>query len=219
MAIKNLAIFDIDGTLHKTEVMSLASFRVVCAEYALPVPDMQTLYQTYGANEQTLMDLLGAPQDEAYRKRFYARIDEEESRQMRLVGQCYEGVLESLRKLRDADVTLALCSMCSSRYLETFCDHFGLRDEIAFWRTEAWGSDKRLVLADLLQEAKPERAVMVGDRAYDLLAAEYNGLAFIGCTYGYAPHEIARADCLISSGAELAQAVLHALAPETPNFV
>ena len=96
MAIKNLAIFDIDGTLHKTEVMSLASFRVVCAEYALPVPDMQTLYQTYGANEQTLMDLLGAPQDEAYRKRFYARIDEEESRQMRLVGQCYEGVLESL---------------------------------------------------------------------------------------------------------------------------
>ena len=109
--------------------------------------------------------------------------------------------------------------MCSNRYLETFCDHFGLRDEIAFWRTEAWGSDKRLVLADLLQEAKPERAVMVGDRAYDLLAAEYNGLAFIGCTYGYAPHEIARADCLISSGAELAQAVLHALAPETPNFV
>ena len=92
MAIKNLAIFDIDGTLHKTEVMSLASFRVVCAEYALPVPDMQTLYQTYGANEQTLMDLLGAPQDESYRKRFYARIDEEESRQMRLVGQCYEGV-------------------------------------------------------------------------------------------------------------------------------
>ena len=62
MAIKNLAIFDIDGTLHKTEVMSLASFRVVCAEHALPVPDMQTLYQTYGANEQTLMDLLGAPQ-------------------------------------------------------------------------------------------------------------------------------------------------------------
>ena len=58
MAIKNLARFDIDGTLHKTEVMSLASFRVVCAEYALPVPDMQTLYQTYGANEQTLMDLL-----------------------------------------------------------------------------------------------------------------------------------------------------------------
>ncbi len=102
MAIKNLAIFDIDGTLHKTEVMSLASFRVVCAEYALPVPDMQTLYQTYGANEQTLMDLLGAPQDEAYRKRFYARIDQEESRQMRLVGQRYEGVLESLRKPRDA---------------------------------------------------------------------------------------------------------------------
>ena len=70
MAIKNLAIFDIDGTLHKTEVMSLDSFRVVCAEYALPVPDMQTLYQTYGANEQTLMDLLGAPQDEAYRNGF-----------------------------------------------------------------------------------------------------------------------------------------------------
>ena len=37
----------------------------------------------------------------------------------------------------------------------------------------------------LLQRVQPEQAVMVGDRFYDMQAANGNHIPFIGCLYGY----------------------------------
>ena len=46
-------------------------------------------------------------------------------------------------------------------------------------------------LKRLLETCKPGWAVMVGDRIYDLEAAEENELPFIACKYGYcAPGEL-----------------------------
>lgn len=44
---------------------------------------------------------------------------------------------------------------------------------------------------------------MVGDRKFDIMAAEDNNLPFIGCAYGYAPKEIRGADIVIEHPREL----------------
>ena len=42
----------------------------------------------------------------------------------------------------------------------------------------------------VLDKIRPDKAVMVGDRHHDMQAARDNGLPFVGCQYGYLPHEV-----------------------------
>lgn len=201
--IDRLAIFDIDGTLHKTEVMSVKAHQIVMKEFGLPAPTKEKLFSTYGADTETILDMLGVVGSREYRKTFQDRMELEERRQMIAAAQCYEGVLDSLHKLHRDNVSLALCSMCDAMYMETFIRKFALQDLIVLKRNESFGPDKRLLLQDMLQEAGTDRAVMVGDRVFDLEAAKYCGIPFIGCLYGYNPEEVEREPYLAKSGADL----------------
>ncbi len=216
MPIENFAIFDIDGTLHKTEVMSLAAYEVVMREYGRPVPDRETLFSTYGANTETILRILGIEGAPAFVQGFIDRITQEEGRQMARIGECYEGVLPALRRLAAEGVTLGICSMCSEPYMQAFLDRFGLRELVPFCRNESAGTDKRLVLREMVETYRPRRAIMVGDRAYDKAAAAYSGIPFVGCTYGYAPEEVSDAPILAASGAELYSAVRQVLDSQRP---
>ncbi len=216
MPIENFAIFDIDGTLHKTEVMSLAAYEVVMREYGRPVPDRETLFSTYGANTETILRILGIEGAPAFVQGFIDRITQEEGRQMARIGECYEGVLPALRRLATEGVTLGICSMCSEPYMQAFLDRFGLRELVPFCRNESAGTDKRLVLREMVETYRPRRAIMVGERAYDKAAAAYSGILFVGCTYGYAPEEVSDAPILAASGAELYSAVRQVLDSQRP---
>ena len=206
-----LAVFDIDGTLHKTDVMSVCAYRVVSAEYNIPMPSMETLYKTYGANTEEILTLLGFdPQSEEGRE-FIKRVDLEERRQIVAVGQCYEGVIDSLRRLYDQGVKLGVCSMCSIKYLTVILEHFGLAEIVSYRRSEEWGDDKRMILREMLSDIGCRKAVMVGDRRYDRLAAEYSGIPFVGCTYGFSPQEMLGSRYLADSGYELYDVIMEAL--------
>ena len=96
-------------------------------------------------------------------------------------------------------------------YSDAFIRKFSLQEIVAFKRNESAGPDKRLVLKELLEEAGPVRAVMVGDRFYDREAAVYCGIPFIGCLYGYSPQEVEAEPLLVRSGGELYDAVMRVL--------
>lgn len=206
-----LAVFDIDGTLHKTEVMSVRAHEIVMREFSLPVPDKETLFSTYGADTETILDILGVPKSRAYRQKFTERIELEERTQLMERAECYDGVLPALYALHASGIQIALCSMCDELYMDAFIRKFSLQEIVAFKRNESAGTDKRLVLKELLEEAGPERAVMVGDRFYDKEAAVYCGIPFIGCLYGYSPQEVEAEPLLVRSGAELRDAVMRVL--------
>jgi phosphoglycolate phosphatase len=202
---KRLAIFDIDGTLHKTEVMSRVAYSIVMPELGLPVPKRELLISTYGCNTEEIIRRLGIPEDR--QAAFLKRIDQEEIAQLKRVGECYEGIAERLLRLHGAGIEISVCSLCSPAYMEAFLNHFALGDLISCKRNEASGGEKTQLLQQILDERKPDKAVMVGDRAFDIDAAKSNGIASIGCLYGYAPEELNDADVAVSNVPELYNAI------------
>ena len=211
MERKKMAIFDIDGTLHKTEIISIVAYRTVMQEYNLPEPSTETLFSTYGANTETILKIIGISGSDDYVQGFLKRIEAEENHQVEKIGQCYDGVLESLQRLHHDGIALGVCSMCSPGYMDVFLRRFALEEMIPYRRNESSGTDKRFVLREMLETLQPENVVMVGDRKYDKDAAAYNGIPFVGCTYGYSPSEIKDAAFLANSGTELYDVVRCAL--------
>ena len=208
--MKKLAIFDIDGTLHKTEVMSWEAYTRVMPALGLAVPQRETLISTYGCNTPEILRRLGVP--EKVKDEFLQRIGWEEIIQMRRCGECYEGILPMLHRLHHDGCELALCSMCDQDYMDAFIDHFGLSHMIVMERNETAGSEKKVLLGEILRELRPERAVMVGDRIYDIQAARENNIPAVGCLYGYSPQEARMADAVVKDAAELYQKIQEYLA-------
>ncbi|MDR1885637.1 MAG: HAD hydrolase-like protein [Synergistaceae bacterium] len=205
--MRKLAVFDIDGTLHWTEVMSREVYGTVMPMFGLEPPTDETLFSTYGCTSDKILDILGIERFPDLREAFLRELEAEEVRQMPLVGKCYEGAIETLRLLRDDRVEAALCSMCPTVYMDAFADSFGIGELIRYRRDESDGSDKGKLLESLIVESSADRAVMVGDRHFDIEAARFCGVPFIGCTYGYAPDEIKGADIAVRTAKELYAAI------------
>ena len=198
--MKKLVIFDIDGTLHNTIVMSKEAHRIVMPEFGLPEPPTEILQETFGCDTKKILQILGIKRCD--HQAFLKRINEEETRQIYACGVCYEGVVEMLHRLYEEGYLMALCSMCTPEYRRAFLARFGLEGLFACCRDEKDGTEKGRLLRQILQEIKPDRAIMVGDRCYDIIAAHQVQIPCIGCAYGYAPSEAQRADYVVehSSG-------------------
>ncbi len=211
--IERLVIFDIDGTLHKTEVMSLAAHCALAKKTGRRPPSKEVLFRTYGEDPETILDILGITEKEE-REVFFARIQEEEAKQMEACAVCYPGIEQLLERLHDDGISIALCSMCDQPYMDAFVRRFHLEERIAYGRSAKWGTDKRLVLKGLLENAGARRAVMVGDRRFDMEAARFCGIPFIGCLFGYAPEEITAAEYKVEYPDELYDRILPLLSLE-----
>lgn len=202
---KRLAIFDIDGTLHKTEIMSLEAYKNIMPKLGLPIPDKNKIFSTYGCNSEELIDLLNINTSE--KERFIKALEEEEVIQMYRVSECYHGITDLLKKLTDMGIIIGVCSMCKPPYMDAFLKRFDFEKIVEYRRNESDGTDKAEILRQLLDESSPDEVVMIGDRVFDIDAARQNGIASIGCMYGYAPDEVETADILAKDTKELYVAV------------
>ena len=136
---------------------------------------------------------------ERYRER-YAEIGYAEN-------TIYAGVPEALDALRDAGATLGVCTAKRADFAERILDHFGIRRHFAFVNGGDMGVRKADQLADLLRDGVIDGdAMMIGDRAVDILAAKANGLRSVGVLWGhggFAELREADPDLLLESPAEL----------------
>jgi len=104
--------------------------------------------------------------------------------------QLYPGVAEALTGLRDAGVTLALCTNKPSRFIAPLLEYLG----IAAHFSHVLGGDslpqRKPDPAPLLQLAKhfqhsPQQCLMVGDSATDAVAAHAANMPLAMVRYGY----------------------------------
>jgi phosphoglycolate phosphatase len=117
------------------------------------------------------------------------------------------GIDRALAELADGHA-LAVATSKAAAFAEPILEALGLRAffaAVAGPDTGALDEDK----ADTVRRALdalggPVRAVMVGDRSFDVTAARANGLAAIGVTWGIGDAaELAGADALVDDPAEL----------------
>ncbi|HHW12753.1 MAG TPA: HAD family hydrolase [Firmicutes bacterium] len=183
-------LFDLDGTLTDPGVGIINSVRYALRKFGLDgdpeflrrfvgPPLMDSFMKYYGFDEEKAREAV------AYYREYYGPRGIFENR-------LYPGIPELLRGLVDRGKQLALATSKPTVFARQVLAHFQIDryfadDLIIGSYLDGQRTKKAEVIATVLALLPPEKekAVMVGDRQFDVEGAKANGIAAIAVTYGY----------------------------------
>jgi phosphoglycolate phosphatase len=123
----------------------------------------------------------------------------------------YPEITEALRKLKEANTRMGICTSKRQDFAIRILEMFGLMHYFQFVNGGDIGITKSQQIQSLLLQRQVSQAtVMIGDRAADITAAHRNGLKAGGVLWGYGSYsEIVREEplYLFSSPNELTQLI------------
>lgn len=180
--MKPVIYFDWDGTLCDSMQLCIEECRQALLTMGLPdLPD-ETLRKCNGPNDWDACEILGVP--EAMKADYVRTRMEAGLALLDTVNRLFPGVREMLARLQPV-ADLAIVSNGQVEYLEKCRRVFDVGHFFARCQGYTPGKVKTQLLAGLLQEMQPRRAVMVGDRLGDLEAGKANGLLTVAACFGY----------------------------------
>ncbi len=207
-----MLLFDLDGTLTDPK-----SGIVRCMKHALHTlgascPPDDTLASFIGPPLRGTFATLLATSDRSAIERAMALYRAEYGETGLFENQVYAGVAQMLDQARDLASAAFVATAKPKIYAERIVRRLGFDRYFAgIYGPELAGrfDDKSELLAHLLatEKVSPERAVMIGDRAGDVLSARANRVRSIGVLWGYGSEPELReagADGLCGSPADLA---------------
>jgi pyrophosphatase PpaX len=172
-------IFDLDGTLTRTNELIYETFNHVAEKYLRRVFTPAEITRMFGPPEEVAIDRLVGPElSEAALVDFYSFY---ETHHPRLAG-AYEGIEEVLKFLKERGIVLAIFTGKGRKTAEITLGAIGLRNyfdevvtgsDVANYKPSADGI--RRVLRTL--GFSPGEALMVGDSVSDVKAAREAGVA------------------------------------------
>lgn len=179
-------LFDLDGTIsdpiegigrsinHALESRGYKTHPLVdLAKYVGPPLD-ETFKAITGSTDDAEISALIAK----YRER-YAEVGYSEN-------ILYPGIEGAVNTLREKGVPMAVCTSKRQDFADQILRMFGLREKFQFISGGDVGVRKWQQIEALIAEGAINRqAVMIGDRAVDLVAAHKNGLDSVGVLWGY----------------------------------
>jgi phosphoglycolate phosphatase len=185
--MSRLVLFDLDGTLVDSSPGIHASVRVAVAALGMAEPAPAQLRAMVGPPLQdgfALVFGLGGPDVvravDAYRAHYTAGA--------MLEAAVYPGIRELLVRLRCDGAILAVATSKPEPFAVRILTHAGLRDEFASVHGATLDGAVRhkdqVVAAALARHPRCTGAVLVGDRAQDVLGAAVHGLPCIGAGWG-----------------------------------
>ncbi|MCO7136371.1 HAD hydrolase-like protein [[Clostridium] leptum] len=200
-------LFDLDGTITDSQEGIIKCVQFALQSLGIEEKDVSRLKSFIGPplwdTFQLLYHLSDQKTDEAvdkYRQRF------------RVTGiyenRLYDGIQPLLEHLKKQGVKLAIASTKPLVFVEEVLRYFGIAplfDAVCGTALDKADSDKSPLIRDALFKLNvpADRAVMIGDRRYDMEGARSVGVPSIGVLYGYGSK-----DELLSAGAgQLAQSV------------
>lgn len=212
--------FDLDGTITESGPGIIASVRYSLEKMGYPSDDIDTLRR-----------FIGPPLKESYQKYYGMTVKQAEEAILCYreyyadkgiyENAVYDGVIESLKSLKEAGKNLVIATSKPEQYAKMIAEHFGFSvyfDEIC----GATMDEKLVEKADIiayaieklaLKEEDRQKILMVGDRKHDILGAKANGLKSMGVLFGYGDLtelEAAGADLIAHTPSEIADRILSA---------
>lgn len=181
-------LFDLDGTLTDSGPGIINGFEYSLGKMGIDVPDRASLRRFVGPPlGDSFEKTLGfSPEDAAkgiaFYKEYYAEKGVYEN-------DVYPGIPELLEKLKESGKKLIVATTKAELMANVVMDHFGLGKY--FDLMVASNNTDRKNKIDVLNYAienggvDRERAVMVGDRFYDITGAAHFGMTSVGVLYGY----------------------------------
>lgn len=204
-------LFDLDGTVTDPEEGITKSVQYALQHFSIEVQERRELYKFIGPPlKDSFMEFYGFTEQQAgeallkYRERFEVTGWRE--------NVVYDGMEKLLRHLRRRGKRIMLATSKPEVFAEQILVYFGLRDYFDFVGGASLDG-RRNYKADVIRYvldangiSNREKAVVVGDRKFDILGAKEFGLETVGVLYGYGDREeltTAGADHLVGSVAEL----------------
>ena len=179
-------IFDLDGTLSdpKLGVVRSMNFALSSFDYT-PLSEQEITRHIGPPLEETIQQIIGSDDgyhvDEVvakYRERYF-EIGYTENK-------LYPHILEMLSNLAERDIRMGVCTSKFQSIAEKILEKFTVRQYFEF----VSGPTKKMVKAKQLENLLAKNiisgnAIMIGDRAIDLIAAKSNRLAKAAVLWGY----------------------------------
>lgn len=207
MSEKRLVVFDLDGTLNRTDLFGVPAHQQTLHELGITNVTDEEIISTFGARDVDYAPGLIGTDDRAQVDAYNLRVAECELDFIQKKAGSFEGIPEMLRKLKQDGHLTAVCSNATEAYIRMVLEALHIIDDIDFIQPLMEGLEKDDTLRLLLGRVHPDAAVMVGDRIFDENAAKANRLPFIGCLYGYKPGEVQNADVPVKRPCEINDAV------------
>ena len=194
----DIILFDLDGTLTDPGEGITNSVAYALEKCGVPAPDRSSLYRFIGPPLLDSFKGFYCFSEEKARKAvaYYREYFQEKGM---WENQVYDGVEEMLKTLRDAGKRLLVATSKPELFARQILTHFGLAqyfEYIAGATMDETRNAKDAVIAYALESCHVtdlSRAVMVGDREYDVLGAKKVGFPAIGVLFGYGSREELRA--------------------------
>lgn len=203
MSNEKLAIFDLDGTLSISYHYTIPAQKKALAEFGVTEISDEVLHGCLGERpivyaasflpDCTHEEHLQYLERELYWEKIF----------MQTEARCFDGVRETLVRLKENGYQTAICSNSAVDYIVPVITALGIDRLIDYIQPLVPNKTKSDTLQILLQKYQPKSALMIGDRIFDKVAAEDNHIPFIGCLFGFNPEEVADADLTVNSAFEL----------------
>lgn len=190
-------LFDLDGTLLDTSAGIQKSVEHTLRELALPA-----------LPTEVIRTFVGPPINRSLQKTFQLTDEQTQiatnvfrtlyKEKYLLEAAAYPGVMELLKKLREAGAKLGVATYKRDDYARQLLDYYGLSplfDQIQGCDMESRWS-KTDIIEMVLQRLgcmDKEQAVLVGDTVHDYTGAKECGIAFAAVGYGFGFSESERA--------------------------
>lgn len=183
-------LFDLDGTLTNPELGITNCVMYALEKFGIKESDRKKLHPFIGPPlTYSFQNFYGFSEEESkqavafYRERFSVKGLYE--------NEVYGGVPEMLQSLKEQGKVIILATSKPEKYAVEILKHFELYqyfDFIAGATMDGSRGEKSDVIRYALQISDVEdksKAVMIGDRNYDILGARENGLDSIGVLFGF----------------------------------
>lgn len=183
-------LFDLDGTLTDPGIGITNSVMYALNKYGILVADRSELYKFIGPplidsfRQYYGFSIKQAKEAVDYYREYYRE-------KGILENQVYEGIPDVLRQLQKAGHKIVLATSKPEEFAIRILEHFGLIDYFTFVagaNMDETRSKKDEVIDYALSSchvSDASKAVMIGDREYDILGAGKFGMDSIGVLFGY----------------------------------
>jgi phosphoglycolate phosphatase len=211
-------IFDLDGVLIDSRAAITGCLNRALAEHGLPERAPEELYRFIGPPQSSAFaELLGEPFDSPRVRACIASYRACYAETALANTDVFAGIPEALATLA-GEHRLAVATSKARPFAESMLRGLGLRDRFAFVSAPELDAHdtKTVTLGNALSALGDTRAVMVGDRSFDMVAAGAHGLPGIGVAWGIgsrAELQEAGAHAIVAAPDELPGTVAEALGP------
>ena len=196
-------IFDLDGTLSDSALLTVAAFERLAPNYGLSIPSVEAIRRATGNPNPEFYYILfpDFPRDTIYN--MGTSVEEEELRLLPSLGGklLFEGCRELLMRLKENGIRLCIASTGDRDHVFSVLEGTGIID---FFDTIACGRpDKIEMLREMTEGCDKNGCLMVGDMKKDYEAARANGIISVGACYGYCIRELTDFDFYIDTPHDL----------------